>query len=55
MSNKVKDITRKNYIYYFFDIIKKKKFDPKSIKIEMKAKKKLENMKNWSKIRDLDQ
>ena len=37
MSNKVKDIDKRNRTYYFFnDIIKIKNFDPNNIKIDKK-------------------
>ena len=40
MSNKVKDISIKNHIYYFFDgIINIKKIDPNNIKIDEKSNK----------------
>ena len=38
MSNKVKDINRRNYTYYFFDdIINGKNFDANNIKIDEKS------------------
>ena len=40
MSNKVKDISIKNHVYYFFDdIIDIKDFDPNNIKIDEKSHK----------------
>ena len=37
MSNKVKDLGIKNHMYYFFDYINIKNFDPNNIEIDEKS------------------
>ena len=50
MSNKVKDIDIKNRIYYFYNNINIKNFDPNNIKINEKSYRNYSYLLHW--IRD---